>query len=125
MDWSLWDVLWTTFVVFIWISLLIIFFNVIFDIFRSSDLSGWAKAGWLLFVIVLPLIGMLVYVLARGDGMTGRAAREQIDRADRIRESMGETAGDPTAQIARAKQLLDSGAIDQAEYEQLKGKALA
>ena len=125
MDWSLWDFLWTTFVVFIWISVLMIFFQVVFDIFRSSDLSGAAKAGWLIIVLVVPLIGMFAYVLMRGGGMAGRAAREQIDRADRIRESMGETAGDSADQIARAKQLLDSGAIDQAEYESLKAKALA
>ena len=125
MDWSFWDFLWTTFVVFIWISVLMIFFQVVFDIFRSRDLSGAAKAGWLIIVLVVPLIGMFAYVLMRGDGMTGRAAREQIDRADRIRESMGATAADSTEQIARAKELLDSGAIDQAEYESLKAKALA
>lgn len=125
MDWSFWDVLWTTFVIFLWITVLVIFFNVVFDIFRSRDLSGWAKAAWLVLLVVLPFIGLLIYVLARGDGMAQRGAQEQLDRADRLREAMGEQPGDATAQIARAKQLLDSGAITEVEFAQMKAKALA
>ena len=65
LDWSLWDVIWTSFVFFCWIAVLVIFIQVVIDIFRSHDLTGWAKAGWTLFVIVLPLIGVLVYMIAR------------------------------------------------------------
>ena len=126
MDWSFWEVLWTTFVVFIWISVLIIYFQVVVDVFRSHDLSGGAKAGWLILLVVLPFISLFIYVVARGPAMAGRAARDQIDRADRIRAEMGAgEAGDATQQIARAKELLDSGAIDEKEYEQLKARALA
>ena len=126
MDWSLWEVIWTTFVVFLWIAVLVIFFNVVIDVFRSHDMSGWAKAGWLIVLVVLPFIGLLIYLIARGPHMAQRAAQEQLDRADRIRAAQGDMGpGDPTAQIAKAKELLDSGAIDQAEYDQLKGKALA
>jgi uncharacterized membrane protein YcjF (UPF0283 family) len=126
MDWSFWDVLWTTFVVFLWISVLMIYFNVVIDVFRSHDLSGWAKAGWLIVLIVLPLIGLLIYTIARGPGMAQRAMRDQLDRADQIRAAQGVAGdGDPASQIARAKELLDSGAIDGAEYEKLKSRALA
>ncbi|MGE4029626.1 MAG: SHOCT domain-containing protein [Thermoleophilia bacterium] len=126
MDWSFWDVLWTTFVVFLWISVLVIYINVVIDVFRSKDLSGWGKTGWLILLLVLPLIGVLIYVIARGPGMGERAVRDQLDRADAIRAARGEAGGgDATDQIARAKELLDSGAIDQTEYEQLKSRALA
>jgi|LNFM01.1.fsa_nt_gb uncharacterized membrane protein YcjF (UPF0283 family) len=125
MDWSFWDVLWTTFVVFLWISVLMIYFNVVIDVFRSHDLSGWAKAGWLVVLIVLPFLGLLIYVITRGPKMAERGMRDQLDRADQIRAAYGEAGGGPADQIARAKELLDSGAIDQAEYEQLKGRALA
>lgn len=123
MDWSFWDFLWTTFMVFVWISVLIIFFNVIFDVFRSRDLSGWGKTGWLILLVVLPLIGVLIYVLARGDGMTERSLRSQLDQAERIQQAYG--GADPTEQIARAKDLLDAGAIDAADFEQIKRRALA
>ena len=69
MDWSLWEVLWTSFVVFLWICILIIFFRVVADIFIRRDLSGWAKAGWLLLIIVLPLLGLFIYMVARGSEM--------------------------------------------------------
>jgi uncharacterized membrane protein YcjF (UPF0283 family) len=125
MDWSFWDVLWTTFVVFLWISVLMIYFNVVIDVFRSHDLTGWAKAGWLIVLVVLPFLGLLIYVITRGPKMAERGMRDQLDRADQIRAAYGEAGGTPADQIARAKELLDSGAIDQAEYEQLKGRALA
>jgi hypothetical protein len=124
MDWSFWDVLWTTFVVFLWISVLMIYFNVIIDVFRSRDLSGWAKAGWLVLLLVLPLISVFIYLIARGPGMTQRAVKDELDRADRLREATGASAADPAGQIARAKDLLDTGVIDAQEFEQLKRRAL-
>lgn len=124
MDWSFWDVLWTTFVVFVWISVLIIFFQVIVDVFRSRDLSGGAKAGWLIVLIVLPFIGLMIYVLARGPGMSQRAVRDQLERADSIRDAMGAPSADPAAEIARAKELLDTGVIDGQEFATLKARAL-
>ena len=126
MDWSFWDVLWTTFVVFLWISVLMIYFQVVVDVFRSHDLSGWGKTGWLIVLVVLPLIGLLIYTVARGPGMSERAVRDHLDRADQIRAAQGDTGGgDPTGQIARAKELLDGGVIDEQEFEQLKRRALA
>ncbi len=123
MDWSFWDVLWTTFVVFLWVAVLVIYFHVIVDVFRSKDLSGWGKAGWLILLLVLPLLGLLIYTIVRGSGMAERSVKDQLDRAEQIQAVYGQ--GDPAAQIERAKSLLDSGAIDQAEFDALKSRALA
>ena len=118
-----WAVLWFT-IFFIWIWLLIMVFA---DIFRSRDMNGWVKALWLLFVIILPFLGILLYLIVRGHGMAARSAAQaqqmqsQLDA--RIREAAG-SSGSPAEQIAQAKSLLDSGAITQAEFDALKAKAL-
>ena len=100
------------------------------DLFRSKDLSGWAKTLWVLFIIILPFLGMLVYLIARGHGMNDRtleAQREmQARQAEYIKSVAGSSAGSGVSdQIASAKSLLDSGAITQQEFEQIKAKALA
>jgi hypothetical protein len=101
------------------------------DLFRSRDLGGVAKTVWSLFVIVLPFLGVLVYLIVRGNGMTERGLEAQADLQKRqdayIRSVAGSAGGGRSAadQIASAKSLLDSGAIDQSEFEQLKAKALA
>lgn len=125
MDWSFWDVLWTSFIFFLWITFIVIFFNVVVDVFRSRDLSGLGKAGWLLVLVILPFLGLLIYVLMRGEGMANRGVQDQLDRADRLRESMGVQGEDPAGQIARGKELMDAGVIDAAEFEQIKRRALA
>jgi hypothetical protein len=101
------------------------------DLFRSRDLGGVAKTFWALFVIVLPFLGTLVYLIARGSGMTERSLEAQAELQKRqeayIRSVAAANGGrsGATDEIASAKALLDSGAIDQAEFEQLKAKALA
>ena len=103
------------------------------DLFRSSDLGGLAKTLWALFIIVIPWLGILVYLIARGSGMTARTMesqkRTQEAQADYIRSVAGSDTGSKGAgaadQIASAKSLLDSGTISQAEFDQLKAKALA
>ncbi len=100
------------------------------DIFRSKDLGGGGKTVWVLFVIVLPLLGMLVYLIARGGGMQERALDQQKDfqeqQAAYVRSVVASQGGGaPAEQIAMAKKLLDEGTITQAEFEQMKGKALA
>jgi hypothetical protein len=126
LDWSLWEVIWTSFVFFCWIAVLVIFIQVIVDIFRSHDLSGWAKAGWVVFVIVLPFIGLLVYLGVRGRSMSERAMKEQLDRADAIRRAQGVAGpGTPADEIAKAKEMLDAGVIDQDEFAAIKKRALA
>ncbi|MEO2140309.1 MAG: SHOCT domain-containing protein [Thermoleophilia bacterium] len=123
MDWSFWDVLWTTFVVFVWVMFIVILINVLIDLFRSHDLSGWAKAGWLVVLVILPFLGVLIYLIARGGGMQQRAIKQQQHDVEQLKKMVGSSDG-PADQIAQAKALLDSGAINQAEFEKLKAKAL-
>jgi putative oligomerization/nucleic acid binding protein/phospholipase D-like protein len=129
-DYPFLDVLWTMLVFFgwvIWFWLLIVVFS---DVFRRSDLSGWGKAGWVVLTIILPFVGVLIYLIAHGKDMGERRAQDiqaqqsQLDQ--HIRSVAGGGGGNgAAAEIAHAKSLLDSGAINQAEYEQLKAKALA
>jgi hypothetical protein len=125
-DYPFLDVLWTMIIFFCWVAwiwLLIVIFS---DLFRR-DLSGWAKAGWIVFLILLPFLGALIYVIAEGKGMTERRIRDveasqaQIDSHIRSVAKSGGAAGE----IQRAKELLDAGAITQQEFEQLKAKALS
>ncbi|MEU4161450.1 SHOCT domain-containing protein [Actinoplanes sp. NPDC026670] len=114
---------------FIFVAWFMCLFWVFGDLFRSKDLGGVAKTFWCLFLIFLPIVGMLIYLIARGSGMTERALAAQAEAVRRqdayIRQVAGPSAGSPTDEIASAKQLLDSGAISAAEYEQLKTNALA
>jgi hypothetical protein len=120
----LWDMLWF-FLFFIWIWLLIIVFT---DIFRSDDLSGWGKALWCIFVIVLPYLGVLVYVIARGKKMQEHAVRQaqQIDAAQRqyIQSVTGSGGGSTADEISRLADLKTQGVITDAEFEAGKAKAL-
>jgi Short C-terminal domain/Phospholipase_D-nuclease N-terminal len=126
-DYPFLDIFWTMLIFFFWVIWLFMLFTILADIFRRRDLSGWGKAGWIIFIIVLPYLGALVYLIAQHDGMAERSAeqahqeREQVD--DYVRSVASE--GGAAAEIDKAKQLLDSGAITQAEYESLKAKALA
>jgi hypothetical protein len=108
----------------IWIWMLIVVFS---DIFRRHDCSGWAKAGWSVFIICLPFLGVFVYLIAQGKQMGERRMAEmqaaQADFDAHVQEVASQA--DPAEQIAKAKSLLDSGAIDQAEFDALKQKALA
>jgi general stress protein CsbA len=131
-DYPFLDVLWTMILFFCWVAwiwLLIVIFS---DLFRRHDTSGWAKALWIVFLIVLPFLGALVYIIANGKEMTERrvrdvqASQEQFDSYVRsVASESGGGGGGAAGEIERAKQLLDSGAINQQEFEQLKAKALA
>lgn len=123
---SFWEVLWLMISIFFFLAYLMVLFNVIFDLFRDKDLSGWAKAIWLFFLIFIPALTALVYVIARGPGMAERsmkqAAAAQAATDTYIREVAGTS---PADQITSAKALLDAGVITQAEFDTLKAKALA
>lgn len=114
----------------IWIFLLFAFLMVLFyifsDIFSDHTMSGWAKAIWIILLILMPPITALVYLIARGKGMQERAQARMQDVQKAQEQYIQQVAGqtDPADQIAKAKQLLDQGVIDQAEYETLKSKAL-
>jgi Phospholipase_D-nuclease N-terminal/Short C-terminal domain len=121
------EVFWTMlifFAFFIWIWIL---FTVFADLFRRNDISGWGKAAWIIFVVVLPYLGVFVYLIAEHKGMTERSMKQQEIAQGRMDQYVKSVAGqnDPTSQIVNAKALLDQGAISQAEFDQIKQKALA
>ena len=122
------EVLLWSFWFFIWIAALMVWFRCLFDMFSDHTLSGWAKAGWAVLLIFVPWLGALIYLIARGRSMTERqvakVAEIQAAQADYIKQVSGTTAS-AAEQIASAKSLLDSGAIDQSEFDTLKAKALA
>ena len=120
-----WSVLWFFFL-FIWLMIL---FHILTDLFRDHSASGVEKTLWVLFLVFLPFLAAFIYMIVRGKGMGERAAaqqhRAQQDFEGYVRNvaTTGETT--PTEQIAKAKELLDAGAIDQSEFDRLKAKALA
>ena len=123
-----WDVLLWSFWFFIWIAALTIWFRCLFDMFSDHSLSGWAKAGWAIFMIFIPWVGALVYLIARGRSMSDRQAaaiqQQQAAQEQYIKQVAG-SSDDPVTRISDAKALMDSGAITEAEFNTLKAKALA
>ena len=121
------DVLWAMIVFFAFVIWLWILFTVLVDIFRRHDTSGWMKVLWIIFIVVLPYLGVFVYLIAEHKGMTERTIAQQQRAQAQFDEHVKSVAAqsDPAEQIAKAQKLLDSGAISQAEFEQLKTKALA
>lgn len=121
------DILWTTLIFFAWVIFIWIAITVLIDVFRRHDLSGWGKAAWTIFVVILPWIGVLVYLIAEHQGMAERRAKDVAQNQAQFDEAVRRAAGTggPVAEIERAKQLLDSGAISQAEFDAIKAKALA
>jgi hypothetical protein len=126
-DYPFLDILWSMIIFFAWVIWIWMMIVILTDVFRRRDIGGWAKAAWCVFLIVLPFLGVLVYLISQHDHMAERQARDvkaQQEAIDsRIREVSA--ADGPASEIANAKQLLDSGAIDQSEYDQLKRRALA
>ena len=125
MDGSLlWSLIW----IFFMVIFFMIFFMVIMDLFSDHTLSGWAKAIWIIFLIIFPPITMLVYLIARGPSMAERR-QKQINEVEAAQKAyIQQVAGSgqsPADQIASAKALLDNGTITQAEFDSLKAKALA
>jgi hypothetical protein len=121
------EVFWTMlifFAFFVWIWLLFIVFA---DLFRRSDVSGWAKVAWIVFIIILPYLGVFVYLIAQHKGMSERSVKQQEAAQAQMDQYVKSVASksDPAEQIANAKSLLDQGTITQAEFDQIKQKALA
>jgi len=121
------NVMWTFFLVFIWLAWLWLLVTIAVDIFRRRDVSGWAKAVWLIFIVFLPFLGVLIYLITQGDGM-GQRQMEHVQQQQQqfdsyVRERAG--SGGAAAEIEKAKALLDAGTISQAEFDQLKARALA
>ena len=126
-DYPFLDVFWTLLIFFLWVAWFMLLFRVLADVFRRRDLGGGAKTLWVLFVIFLPFLGVFVYIITQNNGMTDRdlgqaqAAQAQFDTYVKTVASGGGAA----EEIAKAKQLLDSGAITQAEFDSIKAKALS
>ena len=119
------DVMWSMLVFFIWILFFWMLFIVFGDLFSRHDISGWAKAGWCIFVIILPFLGIFIYLIANGHGMGERGQQRAQAQQSQMDSYVRSVADSGAEQIAKGKQLLDSGAITQAEYDQIKAKALA
>jgi general stress protein CsbA len=125
-DYPFLNILWSMIIFFCWVAWIWVLILILSDVFRR-DISGWAKAAWVVALIVLPFLGTLIYLITNGKEMTerrvhdARVTQAQFDDHIRTVASNGGAAGE----IARAKELLDSGAINQQEFESLKAKALA
>jgi Short C-terminal domain/Phospholipase_D-nuclease N-terminal len=121
------DVMWSIFIFFAWVIWIWFLITILADIFRRHDLSGWGKAGWTVFVIFVPFLAALIYLITQGQGIAERNASQAQaaqSQADAYIKSVA-AQGDPSEQIRKGKELLDSGAITQDEYAALKAKALA
>jgi Phospholipase_D-nuclease N-terminal/Short C-terminal domain len=120
------NILWTTLIFFAWVIFIWIAITVLIDVFRRRDISGWGKAAWVIFVVVLPWLGVLVYLIANHDGMAERKMKDVQTSQAQLDEYVRKTAGTggAAAEIEKAKQLLDGGTITQAEFDAIKAKAL-
>ena len=121
------EVFWTMLFFFCFVIWIWILFTVFADLFRRRDIGGWGKTGWIIFVIVLPYLGVFVYLIAEHKGMTERAIEQQQQAKTQMDQYVKSAAGqsDPTQQIAKGEELLKQGAITQAEFDQIKRTALA
>jgi Short C-terminal domain/Phospholipase_D-nuclease N-terminal len=124
-DYPFLNILWTMIIFFAWLAWIWIVITVFIDLFRRDDIGGWGKAGWVVFVIVVPFLGVLVYLIAQHDGMRERSLRQARAERHQFDEYVRDAAGGPTAEIAQAKELLEKGAITQEEFEVLKANALS
>src|ERR1700754_4067137 len=127
-DYPFLNILWTMIIFFLWVAWIWILITILSAIFRRHDIGGWHKAIWIVFLIILPFLGLLVYLIAQSKGMAernvARAPAAQASVNDYV-QSVASQGGGAAAEIEKAKGLLDSGAITQAEFDSLKAKALA
>jgi type IV secretory pathway TrbL component len=122
------SVLWSMLIFFAWVIFIWIAITVLIDVFRRHDISGWAKAAWVVLVVLFPWIGVLIYLIVNHGGMAERRYREAADQQAQFDQYVRATAGSgggAAAEIEKAKKLLDDGAITQAEFDSIKAKALA
>ncbi|AFA71867.1 hypothetical protein GPOL_c08000 [Gordonia polyisoprenivorans VH2] len=123
---SFWNFLWSMVIIFAFVAYLIVLRYIIADLFRDHKASGWSKAIWVIFLIILPYLTALAYLLVKGQGMAERAQKAAVEYKKESDDYIKTVAGtSPAQQIADAKSLLDSGAINNEEFEHLKAKALA
>ena len=124
-DYPFMDVLWSMIIFFFWVIWIWIVITVLIDIFRRHDIGGFTKALWVIFVVILPWLGVLIYLIVQHDGMRDRSLKQAQAQQRQLDDYVRDTAGGGSAgEIAKAKELLDSGAITQDEFQALKAKAL-
>lgn len=122
---NFWDIFWWFIYVYAFFAFLFALFVIISDIFRDKELNGWLKAVWLVFLAFLPFLSVLVYLIARGKGLTERAAERARQNREATNAYIREAAAaSPTEEIAKAKALLDAGTISPAEFEKIKSSVL-
>ncbi|MGH3507619.1 MAG: SHOCT domain-containing protein [Nocardioidaceae bacterium] len=124
---SFWDIVWFICISFAFVAYLMVMFTILTDLFRDTETSGFAKAVWVVALIFLPLLTSLVYLVSRGRGMAERASRnaqQMREQQDAYIKEVAGTTATPAEQIAKAREMLDSGVITQEEYDRLKAKAL-
>jgi hypothetical protein len=124
-DYPFLDVFWSMIIFFFWVIWIWIVITVLIDIFRRRDIGGFAKAMWVVFVVILPWLGVLIYLIAQHDGMRDRSIQQAQEQKAQFDQYVRDAAGGSADEISKAKQLLDSGAITQEEFQALKAKALA
>jgi hypothetical protein len=124
-DYPFLDVLWSMIIFFVWVIWIWIVITVLIDVFRRHDIGGFAKALWVIFVVVLPWLGVLIYLIAEHDGMRERSMRQAQSQQAEFDQYVRETAGGSAGEIAKAKELLDSGTITQEEFDAIKAKAVS
>lgn len=127
-DYPFLDIFWTLIIFFAWVVWIWIMVAILSDVFRRRDMSGWGKAAWTVFLIVLPFLGALTYLIINHDGIAERNVKQaQVAQAefDDYVKTVAKNGGGAAAEIEKAKSLLDSGAITQSEFEAIKAKALA
>jgi hypothetical protein len=123
-DYPFLDVLWTMLIFFAWVIWFWILITIFADLFRRHDASGWKKAAWIIFLILTPFLGVLIYLIAQHEGMNERNMARARASQEQFSEYVQSVSGGAAAEIEKAKGLLDSGAISQAEFDQIKAKAL-
>jgi hypothetical protein len=126
-DYPFLSVIWTLLVVFFWVIWFWLLIMVFADLFRRRDISGWVKAAWIIFVVILPYLGVFIYLISQSRSMSERGAQDmqasQAQFDQYVRNVAG--SGSPASEIEKAKQLLDNGSITQAEFDEIKRRSLA
>jgi hypothetical protein len=122
---SIWEAIWLIFVTFVFITVLMMLFSVIVDLFRDDSLSGWGKAGWIIVLILFPFLGLLIYVIARGKSMSERSFKQQVDAKESFDTYVRTvSAGGPASELEKANALHLAGKLSDEEFSQLKAKIL-
>lgn len=124
-SWSLGDALLLTIEIFLFVIWIWIFVSIVVDLFRDHEIGGWGKAAWLFFLIIVPFLSALIYLIARGSGMRDRSIQEQVDMQKAANDYIRQVSSSPVDDIQKLSELKDKGVLSQEEFDKAKAKALA